>query len=472
LALGFASVAGLALAEDWPGFRGSRGGVAPPQNLPTSLSKDNVLWKFKMPGVGTSSPIVGGDKIIVTAYAGYGMDISKGMGTGFGGFGKGGFDKGTGGFGKGDFGKGGFGKGGFGKSGPADSEQKKLKLMVVCLDRKHGDIAWKTEVEPKLPEASFTGMLREHGYASSTPVTDGERIYVFFGKSGVYAFDLAGKQLWRADVGTKTHMMGTAASPVVYKDLVIVNASIESDALFGLDKRTGKEQWRARGLGTAWASPILVETKEGKTEVVLNLPGKVAGYDPDTGKELWHCTGIGSASSGGGFGGGGFGAGMGGSSPTPVARDGVVYVTGGGGPLPTATMAVRAGGKGDVTKTHVVWKAKTGAAYCSPVLCGDYLCWVDGMVQCLDIADGKVAHKDRLYSARGEYVSAVAAGSTIIALTRFDGMYLLDAKNKFAELSHHEFDGDATIFNASPAVADGRIYVRSNGYMYCLGKRE
>ncbi len=449
---------GSLAAADWPGFRGSRGGVADDKDLPVEWTADNFLWKVKLPGPGSSSPITTGDKVIVTCYTGYGLTFSKG----FGGFGGGGFGKG--GFGKGGFKKGGFGRGGFGMPGGGPGEQKaqaKLRLVVLCLDRNTGQVVWQKEVEPRLPETPHTGMMREHGYATSTPVTDGERVYVFFGKSGVVAFDLSGKELWRVSVGTNTNRMGmgTGSSPALYKDVLIVNASIESNSLVGLDKRTGKELWRAKGLGTSWATPLLVETKDGKHEVVMSLSGRVVGYDPQTGKELWHCEGIGRA------------GGMGYTSSTPVARDGVVYVTGGGGgPTPTATLAVRAGGRGEVNQTHVLWRKRVGTGIASPVLCGDHLCWVSGTAMALSLKDGATARKERLYDSRQEYVSAVAAGDKVFALTRFDGLFVLGGA-KLEKLAHNEFQGDDSIFNASPAVSDGRLYIRSNAYLYCIGKK-
>jgi outer membrane protein assembly factor BamB len=444
----FSLTLGSVLASDWPGFRGSRGGVADEKDLPVQWTKDNVLWKIKLPGAGTSSPIVTGEKVLLTCNAGYGTAITKGM-TGFG--------------------KGG-GKGGFGRGDTGD--QKKLQLLVVCLDRKKGSVLWQKEIQPKLPETPFTGMMREHSYASSTPVTDGKNVYVFFGKSGVFAFDLEGKQLWSADVGSSTHSWGSAASPVVYKNLVIVNAAIESKSLVALDKNTGKEVWRQRGLGVTWASPLLVEANDGKHELVLSLPGKIVGYDPESGKELWNCQGIGGGRAGGGGGGGGGFGGMFGpyTASTPVAKDGIVYVIGGGGPAPATSLAVKTGGKGDVTKTNILWKQKAGATNCSPVISGDYLCWVDGMVTCLKISDGTISYKERLYGGRQEYVSAVSAGDKIYALTRFDGLYVLSGGGTFEKLAHNEFKGDTSIFNASPAISDGRMFLRSNEYMYCVGK--
>src|SRR5439155_4702097 len=271
LALG---LAGSGSATDWPGFRGAKGGVADDKDLPAEITKDNVLWKVKLPGAGSSSPITWGDKIFVTCYTGYGQTITRGMKFGgFGGKGKGDFGKG-----KGDFGKGGFG--GFGKGPDTGGEQKDLRLVLLCLDKAKGDVLWQREIEPKLPEQPFRDFIREHGYASSTPVTDGERIYVFFGKSGVLAFDMEGKQLWQADAGSGTDKWGTASSPALAANVLIVNACIESKSLIGLDKKSGKELWRVKGLGTNWTSPIVVATKDGKQEIVISLQGRLVGYDP------------------------------------------------------------------------------------------------------------------------------------------------------------------------------------------------
>jgi outer membrane protein assembly factor BamB len=463
LVFGLYCVAGSVFAADWPGFRGAKGGVADEKDLPAEITKDNVLWKVKLPGAGASSPITAGDKLFLTCYTGYGQTITKGFG-GFGGKGKGDFgkDKKPDFKGKPDFGKGGFGKGGFGGGPDTGGDQKKLRLVVLCYDRNKGDVLWQKEIEPKLPEAPFSDFLRDHGYASSTPVTDGKNVYVFLGKSGVYAFDMDGKQLWSADVGSGTDKWGSAASPVVYNDVLIVNAAIESKALVGLDKNSGKELWRVKGTGTNWTSPIIVETKDGTHELVVSLPGRVVGYEPETGKELWRCDGIGSASGFGGY-----------TISTPVARDGVVYLMGGGGFAKATTLAVRAGGRGDVTKTHLLWRESTGTGTASPVLSGDCLCWASGAFTCLNVKDGKKAHQARLYEGGfgGEYVSAVAADGRIYALTRLDGLYVLEGGGKFEQLSHYDFTGDRSIFNASPAVSGGKIYIRSNAYLYCLGKK-
>ncbi len=443
--LAFFSVSAALLgAADWRGFRGDGSGTSPDNNLPTEWSQDNVLWKIKLPGAGTSSPILVGDKIYLTAYSGYGQKISAGMGG-----------KGKGDFKKGDFKKGDF-KGGFGK-GAETGDQKALQFHVLCYDRANGNLVWKKDIEPKLPEMSYTGFMSQHGYTSSTPVSDGKNIYVFLGKTGVLAFDLAGKQLWQTGVGTGIDQWGSASSPVVHDGVVIVNANIESQAIVGLDVGTGEEKWRVKNIAKNWTSPILVKNPAGKTECVISLPGKVISLEPATGKQLWTCEGIG-------------GGGMSYTISSPVAKDGIVYVVGGGGPqTPKTSFAIKTGGSGNVTETHVLWKVKNGNNIASPVINGDLLCWVSGTATALKTSDGSQVTEDRLYDSRSEYVSAVAAGGNIFALTRTDGLFVLG--RNLQKLSHFTFEGDDSIFNASPAIGDGKVYLRSNAYLYCIGKK-
>ena len=201
--IGSASVA----HADWLQFRGPGGsGIAPDKNTPLTWSGTaNLAWKTEMPGAGAASPIVVGDKVLVTCYSGYGLD----------------------------------------KDDPG--EQKNLKRHVVCADRRSGKILWQRDIEATLPEAAYQGpFITLHGYASSTPISDGKLVYVFLGRSGVYAFDLDGKQQWKADVGKGTYGWGTGTSPVLHKDLLVVNASVESQSLVALNKKTGAEVWKAR----------------------------------------------------------------------------------------------------------------------------------------------------------------------------------------------------------------------------------
>ncbi len=211
-------------AADWPQFRGPGGsGVGDAKGLPVTWSStDNVVWRTKLPGPGTSSPIVVGKRVYVTCYTGYGLE-------------------------------------------PGQGDMDKLMRHLVCIDRANGDVLWTKDFKPVLPESKYGpgGNESQHGYSSSTPASDGKRLYVFFGKSGVYCLDLDGNEIWQAGVGTGTHGWGSSNSPLLYKNLVIINASIESNALVALDKNSGKEVWRAKKIDASWNTPVLVNAPDG-----------------------------------------------------------------------------------------------------------------------------------------------------------------------------------------------------------------
>jgi outer membrane protein assembly factor BamB len=174
-------------AEDWQNFRGPGGqGYSSETNLPATWSDDeNLTWKIKLPGAGSSSPIALGDKLYVTCYSGYGIK-------------------------------------------PGEGSLDDLKLHLVCVNSKDGKIEWDTKIDSRQPESK---RVRDHGYAAATPATDGKHIYVFFGKTGVVKFDLTGKKIWQTPVGDGVHGWGCGTSPVLYKNLVIVNASVESGSV-------------------------------------------------------------------------------------------------------------------------------------------------------------------------------------------------------------------------------------------------
>ena len=208
---------------DWSRFRGSNGaGTAATAALPVTWSDtSNIRWKRELPGPGSSSPIVVGKHVFVTCYTGYGTDQEK--------------------------------------PGRADD----LKRHLICFERGSGQTVWSQSIDGVLPEDDFKGFIVQHGYASHTPVSDGERVYAFLGKSGVIAFDLDGNRLWQTTVGTESgsHGWGSGASPILHENLVIVNASEESQSLYALDKRTGSQVWRAQaaGLANSWSTPVLAE---------------------------------------------------------------------------------------------------------------------------------------------------------------------------------------------------------------------
>lgn len=255
-------------------------GTSETDQLPLQWGESsNIVWKTSLPGSGASSPIVYGDHIYVTSYTGYFV------------------------------------------SGKSEGSLDQLNRHLIALHRDTGKILWNRAVPAKLPEEE---RIRDHGYAANTPAADADRVYAFLGKTGVFAFDHEGEQLWHADVGSNTSGWGTAASPLLYEDMVIVNASVESESLVALDCDTGDMRWRASGIREAWNTPIIVTADSGRRELVVARHGDVLAFDPDTGDPLWSCqTDITWY-----------------MVPTAVAADGVVYCL--GGRSGTSALAVRA----------------------------------------------------------------------------------------------------------------------------------
>ena len=392
-------------AKDWPQFRGPGGlGISDETNLPLTWSDtENLAWRVELPGYGASSPITLGEKVFVTCYSGYG-------------------------------------------TGDRSQTMEDLTLHVVCVNRADGTIIWDTKLEPKLPESE---RVRDHGYAGPTPATDGEFLYVFFGKTGVFKLDFSGNQIWQADGGSNTHGWGCGTSPVLFENLVIVNASVESGSLVAIDKNTGDEVWRAGGMNRSWNTPHLVQLDDGKQELVVSVKDHILGFDPKTGEELWRCAGVPDY-----------------VCPSVISQDGIVYVIGG---RRSMAIAVRAGGRGDVTETHRVWEAKAGANVSSPVIHDDHMYWVSDrnkVAYCLRLSDGEVLYAERFPDQ--PYASATAGDGKIYVVTRRGGTYVLAAAPQFKQLAHNEFDDDST-FNASPVISDGQLLLRSDRHLYCVG---
>jgi len=396
-----------ALADDWPQFRGPDSlGVSQAKNLPVTWGDtENMIWKTALPGSGSSSPIALGGKLYVTCYSGYGQDQGRG-------------------------------------------KMEDLAFHVVCIDGRSGTIIWDKKIKPVLPESKS---VRDHGYAAATPATDGKHLYIFFGKSGVFKFDLNGGQIWQTSVGTKVHGWGSGTSPVLYENLVIVNASVESGSLVAINKETGKEVWRAKGMDSSWNTPHLVEAPGGKHELAVTVKKWVLGFDPATGKELWRCEAIPDY-----------------ICPSIISHEGILYALGG---RRSMTIAIRSGGRGDVSQTHKLWQADVGANVSSPVVHDGHLYWVSDRnktAYCLSLADGSIKYAESVKV--DPYASTLLADGRLYVVTRFGGTLVLAAKPQFQRLAHNKL-ADKTVFNASPIICNGNLILRSNKNLYSFGQK-
>jgi outer membrane protein assembly factor BamB len=414
-------------AQDWPRFRGPAGsGVASDsESLPTAWSPNaNLAWKTELPGPGASSPIIVGGKAFVTCYSGYGLS----------------------------------------QENPGNIEN--LVRHLVCVDLKTGEKLWQKDVKAALPEDPYSGIgVTAHGYASHTPVSDGENVYAFFGKSGVHAFDMDGKALWQAEVGMESDppKWGSSSSPIVYKDTVIVTASAESQAIIGFDKKTGKELWRqeAEGLDGMWGTPTLVDVGNDRTDLVMCVANEIWGLDPSNGKLRWYASGNVSQ-----------------QAYSSVVLDGkrVYAVTGRGG----GSVAVDAGGSGDISKTNTVWTGRDSGSFASPVRHESKLYSVaGGILSVIDANTGERVEQIRLKGAQQtggrfgslDYPSPIVVGDRLFYLNGSGQMFVFSLGDELKQVALNQVTAEKEIFWGTPAVSDGRMVIRSAKYLYCVADK-
>lgn len=394
---------------DWPAFRGATGmGSSTNTGLPLEWGPDkNIAWKTPLPGAGASTPVVFGGRVYLTAYTGFFVP------------------------------------------GVSGGSPDQLRRHLLAYDLTDGKLIWEKVVPAKLPEEDS---IRDHGFAASSVAVDSDRVYVFFGKSGVFAFDHDGHQVWHADVGSQTNGWGSAASPVLHDDLVLINASVESESVVALDRRTGKVRWRAGEIREAWNTPLIVTADSGREEFIVPTAGTVFAFEPSSGKTLWSCkTDIGWY-----------------MVPCPIAADGVIYCLGGRSGI--ASLAIRAGGAGEVTASHRLWTTNNGSNVSSPVYWDGHLYWAHEsreVAYCVKADTGEVVYEERLPRAGQFYASAVLADGRLYYLTREGKMFVLAAQPEFKQLAVNDLR-DGGVFNASPAVAGNRLLLRSDKFLYCV----
>lgn len=325
---------------------------------------------------------------------------------------------------------------------------------LFCLDRTNGKILWEKEVSCKAPENPH----KMNSFATPTCATDGKHVVAFFGPGGLHCYDLEGKKIWSRDVGSFPGPWGVAASPLILENMVIQNCDAEgASSLIALDVASGEPIWttkredKPRG---GWSTPIVIEAN-GRSELVLNGEYGVRGYDPKAGKELWFCKGF-----------------NGRGAPVPDFGNGLLYVVNG---KPGDTYAVKPGGKGDVTESHMKWHAKRrgGRDLPSPVVVGDYLIVVSmsGVAACYDAATGEIHWEERL-GTKGEFAaSPLVANGHVFIQNVYGGETLVIKPGKTLNvISTNGLGADSKeLFRATLAPIKGRVYARSLSTLYCIG---
>jgi outer membrane protein assembly factor BamB len=412
----------------WPGWRGDGRGVAKDPRVPLEWSATrNVLWKAAIPGRGLSSPVVWGDRVfLTTAIEGEVVPGAKAI------------------------------------THVADGKEfvhpdavgadRRHAFRVLALDARDGRLVWERTAWEGTPVDS---RHRKASFASPTPVTDGERVYAYFGSEGLYAYDFEGGLAWTFDPGVVGTMgVGVGTSPVLWRDLLILlcdEDNGERSFLVALDRRTGREAWRAaRRVEVSWATPVVVSAGE-RDELVTSGNQLVQAYDPATGRELWRMRGLESN-----------------AVTTPLVGDGVVVVSSG---YPSkVSVAVRPGGSGDVTDTkQVLWRYGKGSAYVpSPILHEGfvYLMTDRGLLTCLDARTGEVRYEGARPPVTASFMASPVAVGAHLLLTSQDGdTFVVRAGPRFEVVGTNPL-GEPV--GASAAVAGGRLYIRGETHLFAI----
>jgi outer membrane protein assembly factor BamB len=414
--------------DNWHQWRGPRAtGMAPHGDPPVRWDdKTNIKWKAAIPGRGSATPIVWGDRVVVLTALDTGRAAAPGD---------------------------------IPKPDPRFADKVKTKapttyhqFLVFCLDRTTGKVRWQRTAVEKVPHE---GLQPTHTYAAASPTTDGRFLYASFGSHGVYCYDLDGKLQWKRDLGVMhtRYGWGEGISPVLHGDTLVVNWDHEGASfIVALDARTGQTRWKAdRDEPTSWATPLVVE-HGGRTQVIVNATNRVRSYDLATGKVLWQCGGQTIN-----------------AIPSPVADDRFVYCM--SGYRGSAAFAIPLDATGDLTKTDkVAWHHDKGTPYVpSPLLAGDRLYFTqanNALLTCLDTKTGKpVIDRERLTGLDSLYASPVGAAGRIYLVGRDGTTLVLKQGDKLEVLATNRLDDP---IDASPAVAGKQLFLRGEKYLYCI----
>ncbi len=416
--------------DNWPQWRGPLAtGAAPAGNPPVEWSETkNVKWKLEIPGKGSSTPVIWGDKIFVLTAVAAGVPVNSPAPE-------------PGGAAPGQERR--------GPRGVQPTHQQ--KFTVLAISRTSGKVLWQTVVHEELPHE---GTHPTNTWASHSAITDGQNVYAFFGSRGLYCLDMNGKVKWSKDLGDQTtrNGFGEGSTPALYRDRLLVLWDHEgADFIVALDKKTGKELWRVdRDEPTTWSTPLVVEVG-GKPQVVTAGTNAMRAYDFETGRLVWQGPGL-TANS----------------IPSPVAADGMVYATSGfrGNALHAIKLAEA---EGNIAGTSaIVWQYDRDTPYVpSPLLYLSQLYILksnNGIITAFDAKSGeKLFGPERLEGVPNVYASPTGAGGRIYIVGREGGTAVLVAGRELKVLANNKLDDG---FDASPVVVGNELYLRGHRYLY------
>ena len=438
------AVAGLRSAgpvPQWPSFRGpSAAGVADDARLPARWdvkSGANIRWAIELPGLAHSSPIVWGSQIFVTTA------VSSQGGATF--------------------------KPGLYGEGTASEDRSVHRWVVLAIDRDTGRVAWQ--------RTAYEGVPREKRhikatYANATPATDGRYVVAFFGSQGLYAFDMAGKPLWRKDLGVLNtgaydlpeYEWGTASSPIIYKDLAIVQCDTQDESfVLAANLESGATVWKTmRKELPSWGTPTVYPAQGSRpAELITNAPNYIRGYDPDTGAERWRLGGSSKI-----------------TAPTPVFTRDTIIVSSGRAPE-RPIFAIRPGAAGDITLSagrtsnrHVLWSKTGRGSYMPTPLIYDGIVYVlanQGLLDAYDLVTGEEMYRQRIpHEGSGFSASPVAANGRIY-LSSEDGDIVIVRAGRTFEILGRQMMGEPLM--ATPAIVADAMYVRGEKHLFAIGAK-
>ena len=425
---------------NWPSFRGPQAsGLAVGESVPDTwdvANGMNVAWKQNVPGLAHSSPVVWGDRIFATSA------VSSLAAATF--------------------------KPGLYGEGTASEDRSRHRWTVYAYDTRSGRLIWE--------RTAYEGQPREKRhikatYANATPATDGRHVVAFFGSQGLYAYSMDGTLLWKKDLGVLNagaydlpeYEWGTASSPIIYKNRVIVQCDTQDDSfVLAADIETGETVWKtARKELPSWGTPTVYEPArgDGSPELITNASNFIRAYNPDTGKELWRL---------------GWSSKI--TAPTPIFSGEIIVVASGRAPE-RPIFALRPGGRGDITPTapndHVLWhKVGRGPYMPTPIIHDDklYVLGNAGIFDAYDVKSGTEIYRERIpHHGSGFSASPVLAGGRIYLSSEDGDVFVVQAGSTFKLIARNSM-GEPLM--ATPAISDGTMYVRGQYHLFAIRSRE